>query len=75
MALLPDFMGYSYGTRRAENESKSREKTAENLRADAYCFYQALPARPLKLLDLILFMKKSISLADILLRGAGGGGP
>ncbi|MBS5644265.1 MAG: NHLP bacteriocin export ABC transporter permease/ATPase subunit [Clostridiales bacterium] len=67
VALLPDFMGYSYRDPASGERIKIREKTAENLRADAYCFYQALPARPLKLLDLILFMKKSISLADILL--------
>ena len=62
-------MGYSYRDPASGERIEIREKTAvENLRADTSCYIQALPARPLKLLDLqILFMKKSISLADILL--------
>jgi len=42
------------------------KKTAANLSADAFCFYRPLPDGRLGILDLLRFMFKSLSLADIL---------
>ena len=67
VALLPDFMGYSYRDPSSGETIKIRESTAENISANAECFYRGLPARPLKLKDLAVFAVKSISLTDMML--------
>jgi len=44
---------------------KVNSKTAAQLGTEAFCFYRALPARPLKLLDLVAFMLRSLSVDDL----------
>lgn len=67
VALLPDFMGYSYRDPSSGETIKIRESTAENISANAECFYRGFPSRPLKLKDLAVFAVKSISLTDMML--------
>jgi len=67
VAILPAFpSGYMFYDRESGKRIKVNQKTASKLDADAFCFYRALPAKKLNLLDLSLFALKSINQADII---------
>jgi NHLM bacteriocin system ABC transporter ATP-binding protein len=68
VALLPSFpFGYTFYDDEAGKWVKVNKKTAEKLDTDAFCFYRALPARKLKLIDIGLFVLHSITSWDIIL--------
>lgn len=66
IALMPSKVaGYAYQEPQSRQIIKLDHKTAKNINKDAFCFYRPFPARKLSLLDLGLFMLKSISRVDI----------
>jgi len=68
VAILPAFpSGYMFYDGDSGKRVKVNQKTASKLDTDAFCFYRALPARKLNLLDLGLFALRSITRADIAL--------
>ena len=68
VALLPGkISGYSYRDPASGARVKVNRKTAKLLSRDAICFYQPLPMRKLGIPDLLLYMRKCISVGDQLL--------
>ena len=68
VAILPSFpFGYVFYDAEVGKWVKVNKKTAPKLNTDAFCFYRALPARKLKLLDLGLFVLQSVTGLDIAL--------
>lgn len=66
VALLPaPYWGYTFVDPASGKKVKVNSKTAAQLGTEAFCFYRALPARPLKLLDLVAFMLRSLSVDDL----------
>ena len=66
-ALLPDLLGgYTW-----VDEHGARQKVSKNwkeiFREEAYCFYRPLPMRAIGIPDLLVYLKRCISLQDILL--------
>jgi len=68
VALLPGaFRGYSFRDPATGARIRVDRKTAGLLEADALCFYQPLPMKKLGIPDLLLYMRKCISVGDIAL--------
>lgn len=66
VAIMPSgFTGYEVRNKKSGQVVKVNKKTASDLNSDAFLFYRALPAKALTLMDLMRFMFKSISGADI----------
>ncbi|PKM76282.1 MAG: NHLP bacteriocin export ABC transporter permease/ATPase subunit [Firmicutes bacterium HGW-Firmicutes-15] len=66
VAIVPAFpSGYTFYDWDSGKQVKVSSKTASKLDADAFCFYPALPAKKLRLLDLGIFALRSITRADI----------
>ncbi len=66
VAILPAFpSGYMFYDGESGKRVKVNRKTALKLDTDAFCFYPALPAKKINLLDLGLFALRSITRADI----------
>jgi len=66
-ALLPDLLGgYTW-----VDEHGARQKVSKNWKEifseEAYCFYRPLPMRAIGIPDLLIYLKRCISLQDILL--------
>ena len=66
-ALLPDLLGgYTW-----VDEHGARQKVSKNwkeiFQEEAYCFYRPLPMRAIGIPDLLVYLKRCISLQDILL--------
>lgn len=66
-ALLPNlFGGYTW-----TDEHGARQKVSKNwkeiFQEEAYCFYRPLPMRAIGIPDLLIYLKRCISLQDILL--------
>ena len=66
-ALLPDLLGgYTW-----VDEHGARQKVSKNWKEifseEAYCFYRPLPMRAIGIPDLLVYLKRCISLQDILL--------
>ena len=66
-ALLPDLLGgYTW-----VDEHGARQKVSKNwkeiFQEEAYCFYRPLPMRTIGIPDLLVYLKRCISLQDILL--------
>ena len=67
VALLPDRIhGYSYIDPSSRGRIRLNKKTAALLEPDAFCFYRPLPQKPLGMNDLLLYIKRCISLGDML---------
>ncbi len=66
VALLPGSLrGYSFRDPATGKRVRLDRNTAKLLKQDAVCFYQPLPMKKLGIPDLLLFMRKCISLGDI----------
>ncbi len=66
VALLPGRVrGYDYIDPETRERVRLSEKTAGRLSAEACCFYRPLPDRALEVEDLLLYMKRCMSLQDI----------
>ncbi len=67
VALLPQkFGGYGWNDDKTGEFLKANAKTAELLTGEAICFYKPLPAKSLRLPDLIRFMVEALDLGDLL---------
>lgn len=68
VALLPGpLFGYYFRDPATGKKTRVTKKTAKLFSRDALCFYQPLPMHKLKIRDLLLYMKKSISNGDLVL--------
>lgn len=66
VAIIPSFpSGYMYYDSDLCKRVKVNKKTAAKLNTDAFCFYRALPAKSLNLIDLSLFIIRGITSLDI----------
>lgn len=67
-AILPVFpSGYRFFDAEIGKWVKVNDRTEKKLEKDAFCFYRALPAKKLNLLDLGLFILRGITASDILM--------
>ena len=67
-ALLPGTVkGYTYNDPGTGQRKKINRETAALFESEAICFYRPLPQQKLGIPDLILYMKRCISLSDIVL--------
>ena len=65
VALLPGrFHGYYYTDPVTKKQVHLNKHTATQLDAEAWCFYRPLPQKKLGMDDLLLYMKRCVSLAD-----------
>lgn len=68
VALLPGKLtGYIYYDPETGKQIRLTEKTAEVFREEAVCFYRPLPQKKLGISDLLLYMKRCISMSDMVL--------
>lgn len=69
VAILPNRnrIGYTYVDPISQRPVRINKRTAENLEADALCFYRPLPQRELTIPDVFLFMLGCLDGADITL--------
>lgn len=66
IAIMPSRMsGYEYRDRASGKTVKINKSTAVKINSDAFFFYRPFPSKKLNLVDLAIFMLKSISRADI----------
>ena len=66
VALLPDrFHGYYFTDPKTKARVKVNRKTVALLESDAICFYRPLPQKPVDMNDLLLYMKRCVSLQDM----------
>ena len=66
VALLPHgYAGYIFHDPATGKAVRVNRKTKDLLNEDAVCFYQPLPLKPLTIRDLLLFMIRQLSVADI----------
>jgi len=71
VALLPGaFTGYRYIDPKTGKRVKLNAKTAPLFAAQAVCFYRPLPQKKLDIPDLLLYMKRCVSLSDVILIAA-----
>ena len=68
VALLPGTVkGYHFKDPRSGKVIKLNRTTEKLIDVDAICFYRPLPQKKLSIPDLILFMKRSVTLSDIIM--------
>ena len=68
VALLPGTVkGYHFKDPRSGKVIKLNRTTEKLIDNDAICFYRPLPQKKLSIPDLILFMKRSVTLSDIIM--------
>ncbi len=66
VALLPDSIsGYYYFDSSTEKKVKINKKNASLFESEAICFYRQLPLKKLGIRDLLIYLKNSITLSDI----------
>ena len=66
VALLPGALrGYSFRDPATGARVRLNRRTAKLLDSEAVCFYQPLPMKKLGIPDLLLYMKKCVSVGDI----------
>ena len=66
VALIPDYMGYTYKDYETGKKIRVNSRTQKNLNLEALCFYRPLPARKLTITDLMTHALKSLNLSDII---------
>lgn len=70
VALLPgDLGGYSYFDADSGRRVKLNRRTAENIDAQAVCFYRPLPLKKLGTVDLLKFIAQTLERSDLILAG------
>ena len=68
VALLPGRVtGYTYNDPQTGKRVRVTSKTAEFIETGALCFYRPLPQRAIGIPDLIVYMKRCVSMADVIL--------
>lgn len=68
VALLPNpLIGYHYTDPQTGEKVRIRKRNADALKREALCFYYPLPMKKLGIPDLLIHMKKSISVSDIVM--------
>ena len=68
VALLPGrISGYTYADPKTGKREKVNAKTAALFDADAICFYRPLPQKKLGIPDLLLYLKRCVSLSDVIM--------
>ena len=66
VALLPGrFHGYYYTDPKTQERVNLNKTTAMQLAPEAFCFYRPLPQKELGMDDLLLYMKRCVSLRDM----------
>ena len=67
VALIPGtFVGYTYHDPKTGQREKLTAKTEQLFETEAVCFYRPLPQKRLGIPDLLLYMKRCISMSDII---------
>ncbi|MBO7699027.1 MAG: hypothetical protein J6S38_08365, partial [Erysipelotrichaceae bacterium] len=70
VALLPQkIIGYYYIDPQSGEKVKINKRNAENIMEDALCFYRPLPLKKLEIPDLLLYMRRCVSIEDVVLIG------
>ena len=70
VALLPQkVIGYYYIDPQSGEKVKINKRNAENIMEDALCFYRPLPLKKLEIPDLLLYMRRCVSIEDVVLIG------
>ena len=64
VALMPDYIGYSYTDYSSGKTVRVNAAAQKNLRSEAICFYRPLPPEKLGVHDLLTFTAQSISRHD-----------
>ncbi len=65
VALIPGkITGYFYIDPETNTKCRINKKTAEQFETDAICFYRPLPSKPIKMSDLILYMRNCVTRFD-----------
>ena len=68
VALLPGtVIGYRYTDPKTGERKKLNARTAGLFETDAICFYRPLPQKKLGIPDLLLYMKRCMSLSDVIM--------
>ena len=68
VALIPGALhGYHYTDPATGKTVRVTRRNAGNLKREAMCFYRPLPQKKLRIRDLLLYMKNSISTGDLVL--------
>ena len=68
VALLPGKVaGYYYKDPATEKTVRLNKETAAGFETEAICFYRPLPQRKLGIPDLLLYMKRCVSLSDMII--------
>lgn len=71
IALLPGIIaGYSFTEPESDRVVILNRRNVGRFKKEAYCFYQPLPLKKLKIVDLLLYMKDCISVSDFVYIGA-----
>lgn len=65
IALLPSkSFGYTYFDHEKNKRINVTNKNAENIGADAFCFYNPLPSRKIGVSDLLIYMARTLAVSD-----------
>ena len=68
VTLLPGtFTGYVFNDPKTGRKIRVSKKTEELFEREAVCFYRPLPQKSLRIPDLLLYMKRCVSMSDIIL--------
>ena len=68
VALLPGRLGgYCFSDPKTGSRSKLNAKTAKLFDTEALCFYRPLPQKKLGIPDLLLYMKRCVTLNDVIM--------
>jgi len=66
IAIMPSKLsGYEYKDRKSGKIVKINKNTAKKINSDAFFFYRPFPSKKLNIMDLVIFMLRSISIADV----------
>jgi len=65
ISLLPGKVaGYTYFDYELNKRIKVNKENAEKIGIDAYCFYNSLPNRKINIVDLFIYMMRSLAISD-----------
>ncbi|MCL2839924.1 MAG: NHLP bacteriocin export ABC transporter permease/ATPase subunit [Defluviitaleaceae bacterium] len=65
ISLLPGKMsGYIYFDHELNKRIKVNKENAKNIGIDAYCFYNPLPSHKISIVDLLIYMARTLAVSD-----------
>jgi len=68
ISLLPGkTSGYTYFDHNLKKRIKVNNNNAQKIGMDAFCFYNPLPSRKISIIDLLLYMARSLAVSDYLI--------